>query len=141
MPIVGCPSQAEADRAVNEPKVIRENLRWRSESGRWKLEATVFASRSQTFLKLTAVVARQRSYSLLCNNVTLRRLCAKRRRHRNPDGQYILGTHKHRHTDDFSDRDAYKPQAVRIGDPNEELMDFLEECNVTVEGTYQSLMP
>ena len=141
MPITGYPSQVEADRAISEAKVIRENLTWRSEGGRFKLEGTVFAPTSQTLLKLLAVVGRQRSYSLLCNNVTLRRLCAKKRRHRNPDGQYVQGTHKHRHTDDFGDREAYKPPNVRIGEPNEELMDFLEECNITIEGTYQSLMP
>jgi len=141
MPITGCPTQVESDRVINEAKIIRENLRWRSEGGRWKLEATVFAPGSKTLLKLVAVVGRERSYSLLCNNVPLRRLCAKKNRHRNPGGQYVHGTHKHRHTDDFGDRDAYKPQGVRIGDPNEELMDFLQECNIAVGGTYQSLMP
>lgn len=127
---------------MEEPKVIRENLRWRHDGGRLKIEATVFALNSETLLSLRAVAGRSHSYSLLCNNVTVRRLCASDwARHTNPeDGQTIQGPHKHRLTDEYQDRVVYVPDDMTYGDSNDELMAFLAECNVTLEGTYQRVM-
>ena len=73
--------------------------------------------------------------ALLFANLPLRRLCDKKG-HRNPppDGAVFAGFHKHRWDDQFDDQVAYIPDDIRIGDVNNELIDFLSECNIDFIG-------
>ena len=38
------------------------------------------------------------------------------------------------------DRRVYIPDDIRIGNVNEELVDFLEECNIRLRGAYSPIM-
>ncbi len=132
-------STQEADDLLRERKVITANLYWRPEGRGFKLEATVLSIVSSKPLKLHGYVGPvRRSLALLFQSVAIRRLCIGGS-HRNPDGNLIRGLHKHLYDDQADDRIAYIPQDINEGNINNEFMDFLRECSIVLEGTYQSL--
>ena len=52
----------------------------------------------------------------------------------------MLGPHKHTWDDEWADKIVYVPDDIRVGDPNEELLDFLAECNIRLQGTYNQML-
>jgi hypothetical protein len=64
------------------------------------------------------------------------------KRHKNPgEAGRIKGPHKHKYSSSKIDRYAYKPEPpISEGDPNQSLMDFLEEANIALPKNYQNFM-
>ena len=132
---------AEAETVLAEEKVIGVNLAWRGDARGFKLEATVLSLDSDEVLNLRGYIgAKNRSLVLLYRNTPIRKYTAHDR-HRNPaTGEVVIGPHKHTWDDDWEDRLVYVPDDIRIGNPNEELMDFLAECNIRLRGSYRPYM-
>ena len=130
---------AEAQGLIEEPKVIAMNLAWRSDGRAYRLEATVLAEGSGEILRLRGFIGkRNRSLVLLFQNYPIRKYTVHAF-HRDPVSQErVTQPHKHFWDDVWEDQRVYIPDDIRIGDANEELIDFLEECNISLRGTYRS---
>ena len=62
--------------------------------------------------------------------------------HRDPvTWERVTAPHKHTWDDEWGDRRVYLPDDIRIGNPDEELVDFLAECNITLRGSYLDRLP
>ena len=60
--------------------------------------------------------------------------------HRDPVTNVVVRQpHKHTWDDEWEDQRVYIPDDIRIGNVNEELIDFLRECNVELRGSYTYL--
>ena len=60
-------------------------------------------------------------------------------RHTDPKtGLRVNGPHKHFWDDVSEDNRVYIPNDIRIENPNDELLDFLSECNIIFRGAYVS---
>ena len=132
---------AEADGIVAENKVIAMNLAWRFDNliQGYRLQANVLRETTSEILRLIGYVGEvNRSFVLLYGNSPIRRYTVHNyQRHRDPlTGQIFTEPHKHFWHDVHRDNPAYIPGDIRIGDPNEELMDFLAECNISLRGSY-----
>lgn len=144
-------TKAEAEAILAEEKVITKNLRWTSRGPRFELEAAVGIvgqpvdpdepEKPVASLRLVGYVGKtNRSFALLCRNFPIRKYTVHDH-HTNPKtGEVVYGPHKHTWDDDWEDGLVYVPADIRIGDANEELVDFLHECNIRLEGAYQPLM-
>ena len=128
---------AEAETVLAEDKVIGVNLAWRRDAGAFKLKATVLSLDSDAVLNLRGYIGtKNRSFALLYQNTPIRKYTVHDR-HRNPaTGEVISGSHKHTWDDDWEDRLVYVPDDITIGNPNEELIGFLAECNIRLRGFY-----
>ena len=134
------PTDQEAAELLDEPKVIAVNISWTHDGRRHRLEAAVLAEHSGRLLRLIGNAGiRNRSFGLLYNNTPIRLWCYNYHRRTNPDGEVIQGPHKHRYDEDADVIWAYVPDDMRPGDVNREFRDFLNECNVRLQGTYGSL--
>ena len=62
--------------------------------------------------------------------------------HRDPiTGKRIIGPHKHYCDPDYDTSPCFETQDVRAGDVDGALMDFLRECNISLEGIkYQRIL-
>lgn len=136
----GRPSNIETKGLHKEPKIITANLSWRRDGRRYKLEANVLATESKTLLKLVANIGiKNRSTALLCRNIRIRGYCTSHN-HINPLRIPIRSPHKHKYDEVWGDDEAYIPDDIAYGDVNNELLGFLEECNISLLGNYQSLL-
>ena len=134
---------AEADRVIAEDKVIDANLDWRVERNTqaFRLQVDVICRTSGELLSLRGYVGDpNRSFALLYRNSPIRKYTVHNYQpHREPlTGQVFREPHKHYWHDEHEDNVAYIPDDIRIGDPNEEILDFLRECNISVRGSYTS---
>ena len=132
---------AEADRIVAEYKAIAMNLTWRFDSliQGYRLQADALHEASGEILRLVGYVGEvNRSFVLLYRNSPIRKFTVHNYlRHRDPiNGRVFREPHKHFWHDVHRDHPAYIPDDIRIGDPNEELIDFLAECNISLRGSY-----
>lgn len=126
---------AEADRVIAEDKVIDANLDWIFVRNAYRLTADVMCRTSGEPLTLRGYVGEQnRSFALLYRNSPIRKYTVHNYQpHRDPlTGQVFREPHKHYWHDEHKDNVAYIPNDIRIGDPNEEILDFLRECNISV---------
>ena len=136
---------AEADIIVEENKIIFEALSWHSPDRRGrthKLSARVLSLDSGESLKLDGYVGRKnRSFTLLYQNVPIRKFTVHNDQpHTDPvTCKVFTQPHKHFWDDDWEDGRAYIPNDIRLGNINEELMDFLTECNIELRGAYRDL--
>ena len=130
-------TKAEADALIAEDKVITANIVWRSWHRGQKMEPVlVLGTVSGAVLRLLGWIGpRNRSFVLLYNNCPIRKWTVHART-KAPDGTRIDGPHKHTWDDILGDEYAYVPDDIRIGNPWEELEDFLRECNVTLLGSF-----
>lgn len=132
---------AEAERVLGEDKVIDANMDWRFDRNAYRLTADVICRTSGETLTLRGYVGKQnRSFALLYENSPIRKYTVHNYQpHRDPlTGQVFREPHKHYWHDEHKDNVAYVPDDIRIGDPNEEILDFLRECNISVRGSYIS---
>lgn len=127
----------EAENLLAKPKVIGANLTWRPDRGMQRLNAAVQAEETGEMLELRGYVGqRNRSFVLLYQNVPIRKYTVHSR-HKDPvTKETVTGPHKHTWDDIYEDNRVYVPNDIRIGNPDEELMDFLKECNITLRGRY-----
>ena len=144
-------TEAEAEAILAEEKVITKNLRWVSRGPRLELDAAVGIIRPPDDpdepekpaapLRLVGFIGKtNRSFALLYQNLPIRKYTVHDH-HTNPKtGEVVYGPHKHTWDDDWEDGLVYVPADIRSGDVNEELIGFLNECNIRLEGAYQPLM-
>lgn len=127
----------QADGILAGPKIIAANLVWRFDRRGYRLEASVLAEDTREMLKLRGYVGRtNRSFALLYRNTPIRKYTVHRLHVDHQTGERTTDPHKHTWDEINQDRKIYLPDDIRIGDPNDELIDFLHECNITVRGSY-----
>jgi hypothetical protein len=127
-------TKAEAEEVLAEDKIITENLRWRQVSSRYILDVGVLMPHSTRLLRLKGNIGRKNySFALLYNNYPIRKYTVHHH-HKNPSCEVVYGPHKHTWDDIYEDNWVYVPEDIRSGNPNEALLDFLAECNITLQG-------
>lgn len=133
-------TEAEARRLIDEPKVIGMNLSWKRAGQGFRPEAKVLCLDSDEILSLRGFVGKtNRSFALLYRNTPIRKYTVHAF-HRDPKTKEVVRQpHKHTWDDEWKDGRVYIPDDIRIGNANEELMDFLRECNIELRGSYTSL--
>lgn len=131
----------KADILSTTPKVITENVIWNLESHGYKLRVRVIAPEVKEVLELRGVIGKtKRSFTLLFENQPIRRYC-NRGQHRTHEGLVINGPHKHTWDQIYGDAPAYIPNDIDPqADPNDQLLQFLSEQNITLEASYQRIM-
>ena len=134
-------TEAEAYRLLEENKVIWANLSWRIAGERFRLEAKVLCLESEEILILRGFVGKKnRSFVLLYQNTPIRKYTVHAF-HRDPvTRERVTQPHKHLWDDEWEDRRVYIPNDIRIGNLNEEFVDFLRECNIELRGSYAQLL-
>ena len=134
-------TEADAQSILAQSKVIGANLHWTTDGVIRRLEAKVFCDENEEILVFKGTLGKtNRSFVLLYKNTPIRKYTVHSH-HRNPvTREVIRGPHKHIWDEEYQDRQVYIPDDIRMGDPNEELMDFLEECNIRLRGTYSPIM-
>lgn len=126
-------TRAEAERILAEPKVIGANLSWRKDGQVQRLEAKVLCEESGEMLVLKGYQGkRNRSFALLYRNEPIRKYTVHPYHVDPVTRERVTGPHKHFWDDEWRDRRVYIPTDIRIGDPDEELADFLVECNIVL---------
>jgi hypothetical protein len=130
-------TEAEAQRILAEAKVIVGDLGWRAVAGSYRLEAVVVSEDTEEALSLRGYVGTQnRSFALLFRDTPIRKFTVHPW-HIDPVArQRVTDPHKHTWDDIYQDRRVYLPTDIRIGDPNDEILDFLRECNISLIGRY-----
>ena len=128
---------AEAEAILANPKIIAANISWRRFSPNYRIEATVLILDTNEVCSLRGQVGRSnRSFVLLYNNTPIRKWTVHHQ-HRNPvTGEIVREPHKHTWDDVYEDKVVSIPNDIRGGDVNDELLDFLNECNITLRGRY-----
>ena len=130
-------TKAQADGILAEPKVIAANLVWRFDRRGYRIEAAVLAEESAALLKLVGYVGRRnRSFALLYRNTPIRKYTVHPLHIDYETGERTTEPHKHTWDETHRDRKVYLPDDIRIGNPNAELQDFLQECNIILRGSY-----
>jgi hypothetical protein len=130
-------TEAEALAVLAEAKVITDDLVWIPAGVVYHLQANVLLEESGETLSLRGYVGSQnRSFALLYREVPIRKYTAHPWHIDPVTKERVTAPHKHTWDDVYQDRRVYLPGDIRIGDPNEELMDFLGECNITLRGAY-----
>jgi hypothetical protein len=133
---------AVAETILVKPKVIGANISWKSHGSSNRLEATVLVIDTNEVCYLKGYVGRTNRSLVLLYNITPIRKWTVHSQHRNPDtGEIVREPHKHTWDDEYEDRIVYIPDDIRVGDINNEFIDFLAECNITMRGQYVSLRP
>ena len=128
---------AQADNVIAENKVIYEDLIWRVERNAYRLTAAVICETPDLVLTLHGTIGeKNRSFALLYGDDAIRSYTVHDR-HRDPETRIVYREpHKHYWHDAWKDDRVYIPDDIRIGDPNEELVDFLRECNIFLINQY-----
>ena len=134
-------TEAAANSLLKEDKVIWANLSWRIDGEIFRLEAKVLCLESEEILSLRGTVGKKnRSFVLLYQNTPIRKYTVHAF-HRDPvTRERVTEPHKHWWDDEWEDKRVYIPNDIRIGDANDELVDFLQECNISLRGNYTSRM-
>ena len=134
-------TEAAANSLLKEDKVIWANLSWRIDGEMVRLEAKVLCLESEEILSLRGTVGKKnRSFVLLYQNTPIRKYTVHAF-HRDPvTRERVTEPHKHWWDDEWEDKRVYIPNDIRIGDANDELVDFLQECNISLRGNYTSRM-
>ena len=134
-------SAADANRLLEEDKVIGANVTWRMDGNVFRLEATVLCIDSEEILSLRGFYGKKnRSFALLYRNTPIRKYTVHAF-HRDPvTRERVTQPHKHWWDDEWEDKRVYIPGDIRIGNLNEEFVDFLQECNIELRGNYAQLL-
>ena len=134
-------TEAEAQTILTEQKVIGANLSWTADGVIQRLEAKVLCVESEEILNLKGTWGKtNRSFVLLYKNTPIRKYTVHAL-HRNPETREVVRQpHKHTWDEEYQDRRVYIPDDIRVGDINEELLDFLQECEIELRGSYSPVM-
>lgn len=135
-------TEAEARRILEARKVIGANLSWKRDGSVSRLEAKVLCPDTGETLTLKGFLGKtNRSFALLYQNTPIRKYTVHAF-HRDPvTRERVTVPHKHTWDDDWGDQRVYVPNDIRAGNPDEELIDFLAECNITLRGSYPYSRP
>lgn len=130
-------TEADAQRILDEAKVIVQDLSWEQVGKLYRLEAIVLSEEPDEVLGLRGYVGTQnRSLALLFHSSPIRKYTVHPWHIDPVTRQRVTDPHKHTWDDTYQDRRVYIPTDIRIGDPNDEILDFLQECNISLLGTY-----
>ena len=134
-------TEAEANELLQEGKVIGANVTWRVDGNVSRLEATVLCIESERTLSLRGFYGRKnRSFVSLYRNTPIRKYTVHSS-HKDPVTRLVVRQpHKHWWDDEWEDRRVYIPNDIRVGNLNEEFLDFLQECNIELRGSYAQLL-
>ena len=134
-------TEAEAQTILTEQKVIGANLSWTADGAIQRLEAKVLCVESEEILTLRGTRGKtNRSFVILYKNTPIRKYTVHAY-HRDPvTREVVRQPHKHTWDEEYQDRRVYIPDDIRVGNINEELLDFLQECNIELRGTYSPVM-
>ena len=134
-------TEAEAISILAEQKVIGANLSWTVDGVIRRLEAKVLCIESEEILTFKGTLGKtNRSFVLLYKNTPIRKYTVHAY-HRDPVTRNVIRQpHKHTWDEEYQDRRVYIPDDIRIGNLNDELMDFLKECNIQLRGSYSAIM-
>lgn len=128
---------------LGAPKQVTEQFEWTRRSGRTLKHECTFSVRvpvrsDPQMAVLGKVEAASTPYKTKCafiyNGICIRRWESSGP-HRNPDGEWITGEHKHDWDDIHEDRRAYIPDDIDTASRDRILMSFLAECRITIEGS------
>jgi len=128
-------SKEEIDTLYAMPKVIEEDWIWEVEGPNLVGEATVYCLESDAVLSLKAWKRRNYGFCLLYKSSKIVRRWDDGV-HRNPNGEVIEGSHKHRWHPEYEDNIAYPVDDVATNDVDKAFEDFLDECNIEHKGAY-----
>lgn len=134
------PTEADVEALLSHGAIIRDSFRWRT-TGKYtyKTEAWLEETYEGAPVRLCGTLNSRimnYSYALIWGGARVRGLDMGGRPHPNPDGQMIAPPHKHRWTDEFQARVAYRPTDITETTVEGVLYQFLAECNIRFEGTY-----
>ena len=133
----------EVARVLAAPKHIAGRVEWTLRAGRTPKYESDFSVHSPVRgdpqpAVIGRIVASSDQYRTRCafiyNGICIRRW-ESTGRHRNPDGELILGEHKHRWDEAHEDRWAYVPDDIDATSRHSALDSFMVECGITIEGT------
>lgn len=139
----------EIEWALNSPKVVTASVEWKPRpGGRLGSEATfsvlVPVKDDPDEYVLGKVEATHGTYkakvAFLLGGVCIARW-ESGGRHLNPNGELIIGQHKHRWDPIVEDRFAYTPDDIEMTNRDTILMTFLLECGIEFQGTYRPQLP
>lgn len=131
-------TEAQAQIILAESKIIAVNLTWQRTNTAYALKAAVLSENSRELLSLRGYVGVQnRSFALLYRNTPIRKYTVHPWHIDPVTKERVTDPHKHTWDDEYQDKRVYLPNDIRIGDPNDELLDFIQECNITLRGLYQ----
>lgn len=131
-------TEAEATEIYEMEKVIQEDWEWEHHGRNWVGEATVSCIGSDILLTLYGRYNREYSFSLVYRGSKVIRRWDNGK-HKNPDGKWIEGSHKHKWTKQHEDTLAYEVDDINTSNVNQAFHDFLEESNITLQGTYNQI--
>ncbi len=128
------------------PKYVSGRIEWTMRAGRTPRYESDFSVRSPVRgdpepAIIGRIVASSNPYRTKCafiyNGVCIRRW-ESTGRHRNPDGELILGEHKHGWDEVHEDRWAYVPDDIDPTSRTSVLDSFMVECGITIDGIDRS---
>lgn len=135
-------SNEEVEWVLAAPKQVTQQIEWTTRPGRTLRHECIFSVRipdrsDPQMAVLGKIEASSTKYETRCAFV-YRGVCIRRwesrGRHRNPDGERIVGEHKHDWDEVHEDRRAYIPTDIDTDSRDSILMGFLAECGITIEG-------
>jgi hypothetical protein len=129
-------SKDEIDRLYEMKKVIEDDWEWENDGPGLKGEVTVYCLDSDAILTLKAWKRRNYGFSLLYKSSKVIRRWDDSI-HENPNGQVIDGSHKHFWHPQYEDSKAYGVDNIDTDNVDNAFEDFLDECNIELQGSYQ----
>ncbi len=129
-------SEAEVQQLHEMDKVIEEDWLWDAEGGSLRGEASVICLDSTATLTLKAWKRRSYGFCLLYKSSKVIRRWDDGI-HRNPDGETLEGSHKHKWHPQYEDKKAYPVDDITTDNVDDAFFDFLDEENIVLEGDYQ----
>ena len=131
-------TEAQALAVLAETKIITDDTAWVRVGIALRLSADVVSEDSGKLLSLRGYVgSKNRSFALLYQDIPIRKFTAHPWHIDPVTRERVTAPHKHTWDDVYQDRRVYLPSDIRIGDPNDEFLDFLQECNIVLLGHYQ----
>lgn len=131
----------KADYLSKVAKFINEDIIWKVDRNGYRLKVRVLSLEIKEVLQLVGFIGRtNHSFTLLFQNLPIRRYC-NQGRHTSPDGNSVTGPHKHTWDEIHQDGFVYVPNDIDPqADPNDQLLQFLTEQNITLKGNYQKVI-
>lgn len=107
-----------------------------------RLQVRVLAPSLNEVLSLSGNIGKtNHGFTLLFGGEVIRRYDHTYTPHMNPDGSKIQQPHKHRYDQNAGNQWAYVPNDIDSNENiNVQLMQFLDEANIRLEGQYKLLL-
>jgi len=136
------------ERIFATPKYVASKIQWKASGSAVKFRAQVLTESEGLGLDLVGYWNFSPRYNRIIwgFNLSFRKHIVRQydmaKKHKNP-GEHgkIIGPHKHKYSSSRIPRLAYKPDPpISDTNPNQSLMDFLQEANIKIPENYQNYM-